>query len=237
MKEKITFISDMHGMYKHLPLKGIEGTLIIAGDFSNVGHLGEIDKFCEYFDFLGQYYDNIVFIAGNHDLGFEDNPTKAMEIVNSYKNIDYLQDDLLLIGHDQYYGDMVKIWGSPWQPEFMGWAFNLPRSGEELEYKWGMIPIDTDILVTHCPPQGIMDTIGPPWNTPDLGCELLLKRVQEVKPKIHVFGHIHSGRGVEFKDGTLFINASILNEQYKIVNKPIVIEFDFANGEYEILDK
>jgi Icc-related predicted phosphoesterase len=232
MKERITFISDMHGMYKDLPLDEIEGTLIVAGDFSNVGYPHEIQEFCEWFDAL-KYYDNKIFIAGNHDRGFEDNPKSAMQIVNSFKNIEYLQDDLLLIGDD--YEDMIKVWGTPHQPEFCNWAFNLPRSGAELEHVWSLIPKDIDILVTHGPPQGIMDTSGPPWSKADLGCELLLKRVKEIKPKIHVFGHVHGGRGIEFIDGTLFINASVVNEKYQIVNKPIVIDFDFATGEYEII--
>ena len=122
-----------------------------------------------------------------------------MTEVNSYKWIDYLQDEEMSLYFDGPNGDMpeenVKIYGSPWQPEFYNWAFNLPRMGEELKAKWAAIPEDTDILLTHGPAQGHLDTSGPPYNEPLLGCELLAARIEEIKPKIHVCGHIHGGYG------------------------------------------
>jgi Icc-related predicted phosphoesterase len=127
----------------------------------------------------------------------------------------------------------VKIYGSPWQPEFFNWAFNLPRKGEELKRRWNNIPTDTDILITHGPAYGYVDqVIG---RTEHLGCELLADRIKEIKPKIHVCGHIHSGRNVVFDDGTLYINASVLNERYEYNYKPIVIDFDFETLDYEII--
>ena len=47
----------------------------------------------------------------------------------------------------------MQVWGSPWQPEFCGWAFNL-RRGEACAAKWRLIPTATDVLVTHGPPLG-----------------------------------------------------------------------------------
>jgi Icc-related predicted phosphoesterase len=226
---RITFISDTHTKHKSVEALLPGGDLIIhAGDLMNSGkNSNDISDFCKWFNGLEQY-DHKVFIAGNHDRMFEDYPEKAMEIVNSYKWVDYLQDNWIQVGDDT---SMVKIYGSPWQPEFYNWAFNLPRNGEELKSIWERIPTDTDILITHGPPQTKLDTSGPPWNTPLLGCELLMERAKEVKPKIHVFGHIHGGYGYVFDGNTHFFNASILNERYDFTNKPMTIDWNPLTNE------
>jgi Icc-related predicted phosphoesterase len=115
---------------------------------------------------------------------------------------------------------------------FMSWAFNLPR-GRMLRDKWNLIPIDTDILVTHGPPLGILDQVLPVptggWD-PDrgqpehLGCEEMLIRVRTVRPKLHVFGHIHGGYGIHKDQGTTHVNASICDEDYRPVNVPVVLD-------------
>lgn len=224
----ITLISDTHGKHKqcHFDLPG--GDLLIhAGDISSMGYEHEIREFCGWYDKIVTY-DHKVFIAGNHDWGFQNNVEKATEIVNSYKTIDYLQDDLLCVGKD--YEDMVKIWGTPWQPEFMNWAFNLPRNGEELLLKWQQIPRDTDILVTHGPAWGKLDAMV--GTTDRLGCELLAEHINVVaRPKIHVCGHIHSGYGYYFDGQTHYFNASVLNERYVYDNKPITFEWDSKTNE------
>jgi len=88
--------------------------------------------------------------------------------------------------------DGVKFWGSPWQPEFFNWAFNLPR-GRRLAEIWALIPDDTEVLITHTPPYGILDRVD---SGEHVGCEDLRRALQRVKPKVHVFGHIHEDRGV-----------------------------------------
>jgi Icc-related predicted phosphoesterase len=230
---RITFISDTHTKHKSVEALLPGGDLIIhAGDLMNSGrNSNDISDFCKWFNGLEQY-DHKVFIAGNHDIMFEDYPEKAMEIVNSYKWIDYLQDNWVQFGDDT---SMVKIYGSPWQPEFYNWAFNLPRNGTELKQVWDCIPNDTDILITHGPPQSKLDTSGPPWNQPLLGCELLMERVKEVKPKIHVFGHIHGGYGYVFDGDTHYFNASVLDERYDFTNKPMTINWNPKTNEVTFL--
>lgn len=231
---RITLISDTHTNHwelnGHLP----GGDLLIhAGDIMNSGrNINDISNFCEWFNELEQY-DHKVFIAGNHDRMFDDFSEKAMEIVNSYKWIDYLQDNFTEIGTDL--DKLVKIYGAPWQPEFHGWAFNLPRCGQDLMRVWNTIPKDTDILITHGPPQGHLDMSGPPYNEPNLGCELLRVKVDEQPPKIHVFGHIHGGYGYKFYNGTHFFNASILNERYEYVNKPVTFDWNPLTNEIVFL--
>jgi len=141
-----------------------------------------------------------------------------------YPEIYYLQDDLFLLGEDKDdYRDRPKVWGTPWQPRFCSWAFNVDR-GADIKQHWDKIPINTDILITHGPPFGTLDkVIG---RTESLGCEELAKRIREIKPKIHVFGHIHTGYGYKFDGNTHYINASILNEQYKYTQKPLTIDWN-----------
>jgi Icc-related predicted phosphoesterase len=113
-------------------------------------------------------------------------------------NCRYLQDEAAEIAG-------LKFWGSPWQPWFHDWAFNLPR-GERLAEKWAMVPEDTEILVTHGPPFGIGDHNG--WEG-HVGCDDLRKRVAQLQNlKLHIFGHIHESPGVFEESGVVFANVS-----------------------------
>jgi hypothetical protein len=223
---RITVISDTHTKHGLIPLTDLPGgdLLIHAGDIMNSGYnRNDILDFCTWFHSLEQY-DKKIFIAGNHDRMFENHPEGVEELLNIYLDIDYLQDE----AYDLYDMDTdvsTKIYGSPWQPEFYAWAFNLPKNGIELAGKWEAIPDNTDILITHGPAFGTLDTVaGRPWD--NLGCELLAQRIEVIKPKIHVCGHIHSGYGYVFKDGTHFFNAAVLDEQYEYTQKPITFDWD-----------
>lgn len=115
----------------------------------------------------------------------------------------------------------MKIYGSPWQPEFCNWAFNLNR-GPEILAKWKLIPTNTDILVTHGPPKGHG---GNTYDGIDAGCEDLLNEIESrIKPLVHIYGHIHEGYGVTTNGVTYFINASNCTLRYKPTNKAIVID-------------
>lgn len=226
---KITFISDTHTKHRFCEEDLPGGDLLIhAGDFMNSGyHYYEAQEFFEWFDDLKQY-DHKVFIAGNHDRLMENDSETMKGYLTGFKTIEYLQDSQIEIEGAEY---KANIWGSPWQPEFYNWAFNLPRSGEDLREKWSLIPPNADILITHGPAQGILDTSGPPYSQPNLGCELLKERIETIKPKIHVCGHIHGGYGYYFNGHTHFINASILNERYSYANKPLNAEWNPITNE------
>jgi Icc-related predicted phosphoesterase len=230
--KKITFISDTHTKHDKVNSFLPGGDILIhAGDLTGRGYLNEIDDFLKWFDKIDNY-DTKIFIAGNHDFGFEDNPNQIKSLLTGYKTVDYLQDDLLLVGKGDY-EDMVKVWGTPWQPEFHNWAFNLPR-GEKLKEKWDMIPANTDILITHGPPFGKLDYI--PYDGKNVGCEELIKRVNEIKPKINVFGHIHEGYGYVFDGNTHFINAAVLNGRYEFRNKPVNVLWDKNTNQLQFVD-
>ena len=216
---KITFISDTHTKHKQLDLPGGD-ILIHSGDIMNSGYSKhDITDFCKWFE--AQDYKHKIFIAGNHDRMFENHPLESNTIVNKY-DVTYLQDDEHLI-------DGVKLYGTPWQPEFCNWAFNLPRRGDELMAKWGAIPKDTDILITHGPAYGHLDVSG--YGGQNVGCELLRERIDKVKPLIHVFGHIHGSAGYKFDGTTHYFNASVLNERYEYQNKPMTIDLDLETRE------
>lgn len=229
---RITLISDTHTKHNELTNDLIGGDLIIhAGDISSMGYIDEIQNFCNWYNSLKQY-DNSVFIAGNHDWGFQNKASQIRPLVDSYEWITYLQDSKLTFvnkGETEW----CNIWGSPWQPEFLNWAFNSPRNGIDLENIWKAIPNDTDILITHGPPHGILDISS--YGNVNAGCELLRVCVDKIKPKIHVFGHIHSEYGYKFHNGTHFINASVLNERYQYENKPITIDWDRETNELEFV--
>ena len=222
---KLTLLSDTHTKH-NLYTSDLKGgdLLIHAGDLSSMGYKQEISNFCKWYDGIPNYNSKI-FIAGNHDWGFQTESEETMEIVNSYKDIDYLQDQMIEV-------DDVKIWGSPWQPEFFNWAFNAKR-GDDIKQHWDKIPDGIDILVTHGPAYGYLDKVmgkGLP-----LGCEDLIVAIQRVKPKIHICGHIHSGRGYTFDGTTHYFNASVLDEKYKFGGEPFQIDWNPQTNEITFL--
>jgi len=196
----------------------IGGDIIIcAGDITRRGSFADATDFFYWFEDLP--YTHKILIAGNHDFCFEKENMiqSAMEgkIIRIPDNVIYLMDRMVEV-------EGIKIYGSPWQPRFYDWAFNVDR-GEKIAEKWKLVPNDADIVVTHGPVYSILDcNIG----GEHVGCEELRNKIFEIKPKIHVCGHIHEDYGVMDVDGIKFINASSLNYSYEYVNKPINIEYD-----------
>lgn len=191
----LTLLSDKHGLHRELSQAVGSGDLIIhAGDITEYGTAEELEDFTDWFS--GLPFKMKVFIAGNHDLVLEEGT--CLEYWRSKLPCDthYLENETLTLSG-------LKIWGSPCSPYFMGMAFNK-RRGEEIRQVWQKIPQDTDILVTHTPPFGVLD-VG-------LGCKELSERLLRLKPKIHVFGHIHRGYGLQESGKTKFINAALAGE-------------------------
>ena len=216
MKKTITFISDTHTKHKHVTGELPGGDILIhCGDISNRGYMNEIKNFLEWFDGI-KGYEYKIFIAGNHDFGFQDNPNLCAKLLQDYPTVTYLEDTSIII-------DGIKIYGSPWQPRFYNWAFNVDR-GWDIAQKWEKIPQDTDILITHGPLHGILDST---YTGQRVGCEDLYKKVMEIKPKVHCSGHIHYDYGMKEIDGMTFINACCLGEDYMYQNGPITLDFEF----------
>ena len=213
---RLVLMSDTHS--KHRLFYPPDGDILIhAGDIMNSGaDIRDIVDFNEWLRILPHKHK--IVIAGNHDRLFE----KSRKTRDLITNATYLENSGTVING-------VKFWGSPAQPEFCDWAFNY-RRGEEIDKIWRMIPDDTDVLITHGPPAGIRD-----WTTPgreSLGCRNLRDAVKRIKPKLHVFGHIHGGYGEDHDGATHFVNASLMNEAYRPTNKPIVVELDVPQASH-----
>lgn len=232
---KITFISDTHSKHNQITSSLSGGDVLIhAGDISNSGYLTEIQDFIKWFSTI-ENYTHKIFIAGNHDFSCQNEASAVQELLRLNPGSKHLYDDMFLIGDENAdYDDMVKVWGSPWQPEFHDWAFNLPRQGAELKEVCNMIPSDVDILITHGPPHGHLDYVT--YSKQNVGCELLRDRIDLIKPKIHVFGHIHSSYGYKFDGTTHFFNAAVLDEKYNFTQKPLSVEWDPKTNELNFVE-
>ncbi len=208
---KIIVCSDTHGLHDKIDVP--PGDMYIhAGDMTGRGSLDEIIEFNHYVGTLPHRHK--IIIAGNHDWAFEQTPDHARSVLT---NATYVFDETIEV-------EGIKIYGSPWQPEFFSWAFNL-RRGEEIRRKWDLIPETTDILITHGPPFGICDRT----RFDRVGCRDLRAAVTRVKPKYHIFGHIHEGYGMVDMDDVVFINASNCNEHYEPINPPVCFEYATAD--------
>lgn len=206
---RIVCLSDTHGQHSGVRLP--EGDLLIhAGDLSARGTREEIISFLQWFSRLPHRYK--VFTGGNHDFFLEKHPAIFRILVPD--NCHYLEDSPVVI-------EGITIWGSPITPFFFDWAFNRHR-GAAIQKHWDMIPPHTDILVTHGPPLGILDRTA---KGVAVGCEHLQQKVGEIKPRLHVFGHIHEAAGMVQRAGTTFVNASYLNLQYRPTNSPTVVDY------------
>jgi Icc-related predicted phosphoesterase len=239
---RIVLISDTHSLQHNMLHELPQGDVLIhAGDISNKGGERDVTEFIHWFQNI-EGFDTKIFIAGNHDFCFERvnqphhkgdydwlNNLMASENL-SQSDVTYLQDDFIIIESSEF-SRPIKFYGTPWQPWFYDWAFNLPRFGDELQAKWSFIPEDTDVLITHGPPNGYGDLVNN-WRQPNVnvGCECLINRIAEIKPILNVFGHIHEGYGVYTNENTTFVNASTCNSRYDPINKPIVIDLIEIDG-------
>ncbi|KAL1130881.1 hypothetical protein AAG570_012122 [Ranatra chinensis] len=243
-KVRIVCMSDTHSLTSHIKFQIPDGDIFIhAGDFTKCGAEEEV---IEFNNWLGRLPHKCkIVIAGNHELSFDNtfthplsvNPVDSIptlglprkcitEAVSSQSvkeqltNCIYLQDEGI-----NAFG--LKIYGTPWQPRFHGWAFNLER-GEQCLNKWSLIPDDTDILVTHTPPIGHGDLC---CGGVRAGCVELLTCVQQrILPKYHVFGHIHEGYGVTTDGKVIYVNASTCDINYCPTNPPIVFDVALPAG-------
>jgi Icc-related predicted phosphoesterase len=232
---KITFISDTHTNlydstkkhYKELILEKGD-ILCFSGDIMTSGfNEGELIHFLKWFS--KQPFKYKIFIAGNHDRFLENHSSMADEIISKY-----IEHGVVYLNNSSFEYERLKFYGTPHQPYFFGWAFNVPDS-EKLKNIYQQIPDDTDILLTHCPPYGILDKSHEPnYTNPTGENNLGSKELREVldektgrgcKIKIVAFGHIHGDGGKKEKiDDTLYINASLCDERYDPTNEIITIE-------------
>lgn len=214
----IVAISDTHLRHLRTPIEIPAGDILIhAGDAMIQGTELEARAFFHWFGTLP--HARKIYVAGNHDTIFEKRPEDARALIP--EGVTYLQDSEVVING-------LRIYGAPWTPEFMNWAFNV-RRGAPIQKKWDLIPTGLDILVTHGPPMGVLDRVY--GEEEHLGCRELRDTVRRVKPKVHLFGHIHSGHGkMAYDSGTLCANVAICDESYRPAYPATVIELEARKG-------
>lgn len=178
----------------------------------------------------------------------------AKEVVNSAAaqaaGLIYLEDELVEV-EIRPDGRRWRIFGSPWSAAFCKMAFNVERGAKsegECYRHWpsirnrpyanvkrvtseiyAKIPVDIDILVTHGPPYDIFDRTS---RNMKVGCDKLLQRSKAIKPKLHVWGHIHEARNArqDWRTGTVYVNAANAGDHEKprvwgvLSHQPIVID-------------
>lgn len=209
---RIVAVADTHTFHNDLRVLPEGDVFIHAGDLCRGGRLDELGVAAAWL--RGLPYRHKIVIAGNHDWCFVREPQEAVRVLG--EGILYLQDSEAIIKG-------VRFWGSPWQPEFNEWAFNLPR-GKALASKWELIPAGIHVLVTHGPPYGIGDYSGEPVRQ---GCEELLAAVRRVRPLLHIFGHIHQDGGFWREDSLRFANVTC----WECERGPTVLDLNVASGD------
>lgn len=200
----IWHISDTHNKHRELCIPKEKIDIVIhSGDCANSHitaiNLNEIQEFFDWFDALE--INRKIFIPGNHDVGFD-----RLSFRPEYKShIDILIDKELII-------DGVKFYGSPYTPSY-GKCWGYMKDRGKMSGVWSAIPNDTDILITHGPPNGILDLSYDNRSIVQAGCTALRRRVFNIKPYFHLFGHMHDQKnlfnyGTRQIDNTVYVNSA-----------------------------
>ncbi len=202
---RVVCISDTHELHRGLFVPN--GDLLIhAGDFTFWNHTSKIQDFN---DWLGKLpHPHKVVIPGNHDRAFAQDKRQRAKITNA---VLLINEGATICG--------LNIWGSPVTCDDTAYGYSQPEDRAAL---YETIPANTDILVTHGPPYGVLD--HEPGSDERQGCLELRKAVMRVQPRLHVFGHVHTGYGVMPTKSTLFVNASLLGLAGDLENRPIAMD-------------
>jgi len=190
---RLVCVADTHLFERSLPPVPDGDVLVHAGDMLRHGSMAELDRAAAWL--RAQPHAHKLVIAGNHDWCFVNTAVPARNMLVD-AGVTYLQDAEATI-------EGVRFWGSPWQPWFYDWAFNLPR-GEALAAKWALVPTGVDVLVTHGPPRGYGDRVERGRE----GCDDLLAALERIGPALHLFGHIHEDGGLWQHGKTTVVNVT-----------------------------
>lgn len=210
---RIIAFSDIHGRQDDKKLNlwfnfHPADLLIFAGDLQRNQTTDFGREFLLWFHELD--YPNKILVLGNHDGHYVDIFQAALQY-----------SDITILNNTGINFNGIKIYGSPHSVEFGSWWFMM--KDDELTKLWELIPDDTDILITHGPPFGILDYTFDGHTT---GSKTLFKRISQLNYlKYHIFGHIHESYGIQNISGKTFLNVSLLNEKYLLVNEPTIIDY------------
>jgi Icc-related predicted phosphoesterase len=229
-KMKVVCLADTH--CEHRKLEVPDGDILIcAGDFTHTGRTKSVLDFVQWFSSLPHKYK--ILVAGNHDLTLDESFYLDKRKVRKFhrkpcdlevvRKVVKQNEKFFYLHHDWVEVNGLKIFGSPYVPTITSssreWAFE--RSEETLTRLYSSIPSDIDILVSHTPAFGILDE----YNSVQFGSWALRHAVARIKPKALVCGHIHSGYGQQYVNGTLHVNcAQVDGDNYEIIRSPQTFE-------------
>lgn len=198
---RILHLSDTHNLHRQLSNLPTADIVIHSGDITYAGTSEEVTDFIDWFGALDYPYK--IFIAGNHDECLDGKDPRLIQSLLP-ENCFYLHNSGVTI-------EGVRFWGVPF-------FFSDDANGRTAQIM-AQIPEDTDVLITHRPPMGILDTAENSYGCPDL-----LLAVLKIRPQYHLFGHVHDAYGLEKSKHTTFINASLVDEDYRLTNDPRVFD-------------
>ena len=204
---RIVCISDTHEQHReaNIPLGDL---LIHAGDLTQFSkRSGVIVDFNRWLGELPHPHKIVIF--GNHDYALEAEPQLRAQITNATILVN---EAALVCG--------IHVWGSP-TTSLYGGAFGASLA-KDRERVYSMMPPETEIVVTHSPPEGVLDGVV------SRGCPELRRAIERVRPRLHVFGHVHESYGLERTAKTTFVNAALIGVGGRLDRQPIVLELEFA---------
>jgi Icc-related predicted phosphoesterase len=201
---QIVILSDTHQLEGDVQVPSGD-VLIHAGDFTFFSK--SLKAILDFNHWLGELPHRCVVVPGNHEFFLESDPSRRSLISNA---------TVLINEGVEIQG--LRIWGSPVTPLYGG-AFCL-SSSEDRRRLYTQIPEDIDVLLTHGPPYGILDSS--PDSGMHSGCRELFDAVMRVRPKLHVFGHVHGAHGIFITDHTTFVNACLHGVDFGLDRSPQV---------------
>lgn len=206
---KIICLADTHTHHKKVSVP--DGDILIhAGDFTEDGTIQELKAFSKWLKKLPHKHK--IICAGNHEFCIEKDSEQCRNILQ--ESCIYLQGESIRIENTRFYGH-------PWTPRFCSMAFNVDRGSKEILELCRNIPINTDVLISHGPPDTILDQT---YSQKFVGCQAMLHRVANLNLKAHIFGHIHASYGTQTIGNTQFVNAAICISPHLPLNDPIIID-------------
>jgi predicted phosphodiesterase len=208
---RIVAVADTHTFQEQLGTLPDGDVFVHAGDLLRRGSLDELAGVAAWIRALPHRHK--VVVAGNHDWCFARERAAACDLLGA--GVVYLEDEAVTV-------DGAVFYGSPWQPAYNDWAYNLPR-GPQLAEKWAAIPAGVDVLITHGPPYGIGDDLGSGLAGRQ-GCVDLRLALPRIQPRVHLFGHIHQAGGAWSDGATLYANVTT----WECARAPTVVDLDLA---------
>jgi Icc-related predicted phosphoesterase len=204
---RLVLLSDTHQLHREVEVPDGD-VLIHAGDFTMFSK--SMSAIGDFNTWLGELpLRHKIVVPGNHEFFLEADPSQRSLLSNA-----------TVLINEGIEIDGLRIWGSPVTPLYGG-AFGLSSAADRRRV-YARIPEDTDVLITHGPPFGILDSS--PDSGLHSGCRELFDAVMRLRPKLHVFGHVHGGHGIFQTDQTTFVNAALLGIHGDLDKSPLVFQ-------------